>query len=786
MAVIVGCGGDGGNKASTTVKQPAQADSGFVGSKSCAECHSEEEKEWIGSDHHLAMQEATEETVLGNFDDVRFEHFGVESHFRKKGGEFFVTTPNEDGVPTEYKIDYTFGHYPLQQYLIPFPGGRYQALSICWDSRPKEEGGQRWYHLYPDEKVPHDDILHWTGQHFNWNYMCADCHSTDLKKGYDLATKSYHTTWSEMNVSCEACHGPGAEHVKWAKSPDDYTGKLSKFRGLEVVLKEPNESVWAIDPKTLKPKRTKPLESNIQVETCARCHAHRRILEEEFTHGQRFFDTHRAAILDDVLYHPDGQINEEVYVYGSFIQSKMFHNDVRCTDCHNPHTLKLRAPGNLLCAQCHTSTKYDTPKHHHHQVGSTGAKCVECHMPEKHYMGVDPRRDHSLRIPRPDLSVKLGTPNACNQCHDDKDAPWAADALAKWLKEDGKPPLPPHYGEAIAAGRAGDAAATPKLLDLAGDANKPAIVRATALGLLARRPDQESVTAIVMALRDPDPTVREAAVLGLELLPPPQRAQVGAELLGDPIRMIRIEAARILAPAHADLTGEAEIVYPPQLEGLPIEMESPHAENFKKALGEYKESLDALADRPGSHMGYGLLYTDLGDLEKAEQSYREAFSVDPTHVQSRINLADMLYRQGRIEEAGKLLTDSVRLAPEIGFTHEALGRHLIREKDYEGGLVSLAEAVRLMPDQPHIHYFYGVALNQLEQFDKALPVLQRAHELAPQNPEYLTGIASICRDHGKWELALKYAKQVVALDPNYTQFYQTIQAQARAAGVDSP
>lgn len=735
----------------------------YVGAKSCSSCHSAETDEWHTSDHHKAMEIANEETVLGNFDNALFTHFGVETRFTKKDGNFFVETQNENGEPTTYKVDYTFGHYPLQQYLIPFPGGRFQALTVCWDSRPKEKGGQRWFHLYQDEKIPAGDELHWTGPNFNWNYMCADCHSTDLKKNYDVEKDAYNTTWSEMNVSCESCHGPGSEHVEWAGLWKDGKAdpKDDLKKGLVVYLKERQAAAFAPDPVTGQPKRTLPLESTVQVETCARCHSHRRPLQDEFIAGQHFADTHRPAILEDHLYHPDGQIQEEVYVYGSFVQSKMFHNGVRCTDCHNPHTLKLRAEGNMLCAQCHQPAKYDAPTHHHHQTGSTGAVCVDCHMPVKHYMVVDPRRDHSIRIPRPDLSVKLGTPNACNNCHKDQTSEWSAKALLDWLKLDGKPPLPAHYGEVIAARN------EKPLIDLAADLKAPGIVRATAVHLLGNQPSQPSqpsqasIQATVTALDDPDPAVRESALTGLEPLDPRQRVDLAGKLLRDPIRSVRIEAARVLAP------------------DVPLGLLK--GPDFDRALQEYKDSLNALADRGGSHMGLGLLYTSLGDPAAAEKAYRTAFRVEPSHVESRINLAELMFQQGRVAEAQEQLEAAVRIQPTRGAAHEALGRHWVRVKEYEKAMASIAEAVRLMPDNPHIHYFYGVALNQLGRFDQALPVLKKAHELEPRNAEYLIGLATICRDSQKWDLALEYAEKLKALNPSnpeYEQLYRAIGAQA--------
>ena len=382
-------------------------------------------------------------------------------------------------------------------------------------------------------------------------------------------------------------------------------------------------------------------------------------------------------------------------------------------------------------------------------------------MPTKHYMVVDPRRDHCIRIPRPDLSARLGTPNACNQCHQDQEPQWAADALAKWLEADGKPPLSPHYGETIAAGRAGSIDAEPRLIDLAADTGRPAIARATAVSLLSRRPTQAGLGAIAAALADPDPIVRENAVGSLQPFDLAVSLPLGSGLLADPVRAVRIQAARQLAAGHEALRA------------------GPHAEAFESALAEYQQYLDATADRPGSHLGYGLLYSALGDPVKAEKAYRDAIRLSPDNVESRINLAELIFQQGRADEAGIILLECVKLAPERGVTHEALGRHLVRVGDYDRALISLAEAARLMPDNAHIHYFYGVALNQLGSFEKALVPLQRAHELEPSNQDYLIGLATICRDNESWDLALEYANKLFAIDRRYGELYEAIRTRKK-------
>ncbi len=747
----------------------------YVGAQDCRSCHEKEYGEWKQSDHHKAMEPANADTVLGDFNNVDFVHFKHRWHFFKKGEEFWVKAEDEKGKVQDYKIDYTFGFYPLQQYLIPFPGGRYQALQVCWDSRPKAEGGQRWYHLYPDEEVPPSDILHWTRRHFNWNFMCADCHSTNLRKNFDVASDSYDTQWSEMNVSCEACHGPGSEHLKWAahqkqtgqtSSPpesksiaDDEVKNYLKSKGLVASLKEPQEGSWTINAESGKPQRSLPLNSNVQVETCARCHAHRRPLQPEFAAGHSFLGSHSPSVLRDNLYHPDGQINEEVYVYGSFIQSKMYHAGVRCSDCHNPHTMKLQFEGNALCVRCHVSEKYNTPAHHFHQLDSKGARCVECHMPSKVYMGVDARRDHSIRIPRPDLTKKLGSPNACNQCHTDKDVDWAVTAFEeRW----GKTGLRnAHYGELLAAGRQGGPEGMKKLMALAADKSYPGMVRATALAEFARQPSSPDALAVIAAqLKDPNPLVREQAVFALESTPAPQRLTIARGMLNDPVRAVRVEAARLLAGTRQQLR-EDEVAA------------------WDRAAAEFIAAQMAMSDRAAGHMRLALFYSDLGRAKEAESAYHDAIRIEPEAIPPRINLAETLYQQGRIEESGKVFEAAVAADPANGVAHEALARYFIRIKQYDKGLVELQKAAQLMPEHAATQYFLGVALNSMGRFAEALPTLQKAHQLDAGNPEYLIGLATICRDAGQMDLALSYVKKLRALDPQ-SQSYQQLEAQLKA------
>lgn len=751
LYILVGC------QPQTTDRPPATTAS-YVGRETCATCHQTEVEAWAGSHHDQAMQEATEATVLGDFNDATLTHFGEDFSFFKQDSTFFVRTNGPDGTLQTYPIAYTFGVAPLQQYLIGFPDGRYQALSVAWDARPAADGGQRWFHLYPDEAIPPDDVLHWTGRYQNWNYMCADCHSTNLEKNYDLASDQYNTTWSEMDVSCEACHGPASQHIDWAQSGNDG----SETKGFLVALKDANQGAWRINTNTGNAERTASLSAPTQVETCARCHARRSVLAESWQPQQAFLTTHRPALLDEGLYHADGQILDEVYVYGSFIQSKMHAKDVVCSDCHNPHSLELKAPGNALCGSCHLSSQYDTPEHHFHEAGTAGAQCVECHMPTQTYMVVDPRRDHSLRVPRPDLSVKLGTPNACIQCHTTQSNTWAANAVVRWYGPDRRQEA--HYGEALAAGQTGASNALSLLTALAADGSQPAIARATAASLVGRYPSVEAVAALQNALADPEPLVRLGAVGALEPYNPADRVALASRLLSDPVEAVRLETARVLAAVP-----RAQI--PPNLQVA-----------FTEALQAYEAAQLVNADRPESHMNLGLLYAQQGRLGEAQQAYRTALRIAPEFVQAYVNLADVYRALGRDAEGEALLRQAIQLDANAAEAHYALGLLLVRQRKAEEALVLLQEAVRLQPANARFSYVLGVALNTNGQAVQALQVLERAYQQHPNDSDILTALATMNRDAGNRDVALRYARALLALNPQNPSAQQLV-AQLEAGGL---
>jgi tetratricopeptide (TPR) repeat protein/cytochrome c553 len=708
----------------------------FVGNKKCMDCHRAEYDLWQNSHHDRAMEVAADTTVLGDFNNVVVEFHGVTSRFYRKNNQFFVYTQGPEGKMGEFEITHTFGWYPLQQYLVPFPGGRLQCLPIAWDVEKK-----KWYHLYPKAPIDPKDWLYWTNAGQNWNGMCAECHSTNLKKNYNLESDSYNTTWSEIDVSCEACHGPGSRHVQWAELPDMARPPTDYF---ELVVK------------------TKEMDARKQVELCAPCHSRRAILGD-YTHAEPdLLDSMLPSLLTPGLYFADGQILEEVYVYGSFTQSKMYSRNVRCSDCHDVHSIKRVKEGNALCLQCHRAAVYDSKAHHFHksrgekgepiksadgrvlfEVG-TGAQCVQCHMPERLYMVIDSRADHSLRIPRPDLSIKLGVPNACNRCHADKTNQWSDQYITQWYG----PGRRAHYGTILAEGRERSADAHKDLLKLASDSLYPVIVRSTALSLLDDYPGEETNRAYEQALLDDEALIRRTAVDGLKVSDPKHQTGLLASMLYDPVKAVRVEAARRMAEIpDAPLDNNQKMV-------------------FRAALEEYQESMQYSADFAFGRYNLANLYVNLRQPQKAVENFRAAIKIDNLFYPAKVNLA-MLYNQtGKNDEAEALLREVAASHPELHEVQYSLGLLLAEEQKYAEAANYLKQAARGMPDRARIHYNLGLLLQQLKQDSDAEASLLKAQELAPDNLDYLYALADFYIKRNKLKKAKSIAKEMVARHPN--------------------
>ena len=745
--------------------EPAAAT--FVGSETCAGCHRAEADLWRGSQHHHAMDHATERSVVGDFSDASFEYYGVRSRFFRRDGKFLVETDGPDGKLTTFEVKYTFGLDPLQQYLIAFPDGRVQALSVAWDSRPKDQGGQRWFHLYPDEEIKHDDILHWTKLNQNWNFMCAECHSTGVRKNYDAATDRFATSFAEISVGCEACHGQGSGHVGWARAQQSWFGKDEDPRkGLLVRFDERRDIAWRINTRTGNATRSfTPALVRKEVETCGLCHARRGGFSEEWIPGRPLSDTHVVSPLGRGLYHADGQMRDEVYNYGSFKQSRMFAAGVTCGDCHEPHGAKLRAPGDGVCLQCHAADKYAAVTHHRHAGANPASACASCHMPTRTYMVVDRRHDHSFRVPRPDLSVRLGTPNACNDCHGDKSAQWAATAIEGWHGATRKGFQT--YAGAFHATWTRQAEATALLAVVAADRNAPAFARAGALSELGTRLSPSTMNAARAALSDSDPMVRIGGLDMLQSVPGGQLWPLVSPLLSDSSRGVRIRAAALLASVPTA--------------GQPVA----DRERFERAAAELVAAQRLNADRPEARSALGHFLARRGRPSDAETEYRAALRLSPQYAPAAINLADLHRQLGRDAEGEIVLRAAIVASPRDAGLHHALGLALTRLAQPDAALAELRRASELEPDRARYAYVYAVALHSAGRRDEAMSVLKEALDRHPADRDILLALVNYNRDAGDIAGALAYAEQLARLAPDDRALAAVVQELRRRAKPDA-
>jgi predicted CXXCH cytochrome family protein len=697
------------------------------------------------------MQPATSVTVLGDFKNVTVRHDGIVATFLRRGQEFIVRTTGTDGAVHDFRVKFTFGVFPLQQYLIAMPAGRLQVLGVAWDSRPAAAGGKRWFFLFPDAKP--GAPLFWAGIDQTWNFMCADCHSTNLHKHYNLRTRSYATTYSEIDVGCEACHGPGSDHLAWASRTKGWE-KFAPTKGLTVQYHERSGTAWTIDPATGNARPKPQHRSWMEINTCARCHSRRSQIKQDYVHGQPVGDDYRVSLLNPDLFFPDGQIKAEDYEYGSFLQSRMYHSGVVCSDCHDPHSLMLRGEGNRVCYQCHSAQKYNSTSHHHHKLDAAGSRCVECHMPTRTYMTVHERHDHSLRIPRPDLSVKLGVPDACNNCHKDKTAKWAADAMAKWYGRE--PASYQRFARALAAGADGAPGAAHALALLAEDKEQPAIARATAIFQLSAYAGPEAAAAVDAAVSDRNPLVRRAAASSVTALAPSASAAVLAPLLRDQVRDVRLEAA-----AAAELNS---LAIRPGIAGPYLD----------RAIAEYIQAQDLNADRPEAHVNLGLLYAAENQSQRAITELELALDIDPTFAPAAVDLADLYRQLGRDGDGGAVLSGALRRSPHNAELKYAMGLFLVRSKRRAEALQDLADAARLAPDNARFGYVYAIALQDAGRSDDAISELEQVLERHPYDRESLAALVDIYSRHGNRGQALAYAERMRELDPNDRAIQQEI------------
>ena len=716
-ALATACGLAGCLLGAACVPKDAPSPAAYVGSATCGSCHQGQYEAWLGSHHFAAMQPANAQSVLGDF-PAALETSGFETRFFRQDGGFFVSTQDADGERATFRITHTFGIEPLQQYLVSFPDGRRQALGIAWDSRAAAAGGQRWFALYDDTQP--GEAMHWTGRGHNWNAMCADCHSTAVEKGYREEEDRFETTYREVAVGCEACHGPGAPHLAAPQAPYEETA-------------------------------------------CAPCHSRRTQLREGFRPGEAFLDYYQPVPVSPPLYFADGQIRDEVYVWGSFAQSRMHAAGVVCTDCHDPHAATLRRPPPATCTHCHAphgvgrerfpmlpAKVYDSAAHHGHKT----VGCIDCHMPPRTYMRVDVRHDHRLGIPRPDLTASAGTPNPCANCHQDRDTAWAVAAAQRLFG----PPAPGRAEETLAQGHRRQLAAEAPLATLAADAVASVALRARAVQLLGGYDSARAQQAVTAAAAEAAPLLRQAAATQAHRLADPTRQRIVKQLLADPVLAVRLETAMAADSAR----------------GWPAPADRALVAGVQD---EYMASQRLHADQPDAHTNIAAVLGRKGDLEAAQAALAKALAIEPSWVPALLNLAVVHERSGRREQAGAVLAKAIGVEPPSADAFYAYGLWLTRGGRRDAAAAALRRAHELAPERMEYAYVHALARNGLGDGDGAVAILNSAYAEFGGHRTLLQALATLNRDLGRFDAARRHARE---LEDRYGSSYRALRLDIEA------
>jgi len=675
-------------------KKIAPVENKYVGDEQCKSCHYKEWSDWKISDHYKAMLPASDSTVKGNFNNAVYTADGVTSRFFKKGSEFYINTQGPDGRNHDFKIAYTFGHYPLQQYLIEFSGGRMQATRISWDAKEN-----KWFHQYKGQVIAANDWMHWTRDAQNWNTMCARCHSTNLQKNYDFESDTYHTTYSVLNVSCESCHGPGRLHLDYVNSSEYKNGK--KIQGSFVVM-------------------GKGANQKIQINTCTSCHMRGAEIINNSGASDDMMDHFIPEIPSTEHFYTDGQAKDEDYTYTSFLQSKMYNRGVTCLNCHNAHSGKILFQGNQLCLQCHAK-KYDDYSHTFHTINIEASRCISCHMPGTYYMGNDFRHDHALRMPRPDLSEKYGTPNACNKCHTDQTATWAANTVRKWYGTN----RAYHFSEDLILASKADKNSEAHIAHLLSDTATPAIIKATALYYLKNIPSQTGLQLLLKELNNPDAQVRYRSLRGLANFPANAWLSSVLLLLSDKVRAIRIAAADLL------------ITVP--LQNIPTE----YYISFNSAKMELESYVLYQTDFSEGNVLAGDYFLKQQDYFNAEKFYSRALKKDSLLNYARLNFSAVYSAQGKNEEALNTLKTAAAVTPNNDRVFYNLGLLYVEMKDTSAAMKAFEKGVHLKSANSRLYYNYGLLLFYKHQIKTAEEILKKGLNINPGDEDIKNAIEFI-------------------------------------------
>jgi len=702
-------------------KQPSP----YAGSSSCRECHEKFYQLWSTSMHGLAMQPYS--TVFAN--EKLTPHQGEivigKDKYHADVSEGVVI--EKHGKETKkYKIEHVLGGKNVCYFLTPFKKGRLQTLPVAYDVNKKEWFDTAASHMRHFPGGERSETISWKDSLYTFNTACYSCHVSQLSTNYDSKNDTYHTTWAEPGINCETCHGPSAEHNKIARAmPKD----------------QPLPDLRIISVKTM----TKQQRNDL----CLSCHAKANPLTQQYSPGERFYDHFDLVTLEDPDYYPDGRDLGENYTMTSWSMSP-------CTksgkiDCMNCHTSSGRyrfkkEKFNDACMPCHEDKVKDAVAHTHHPPESKGSMCISCHMPMTSFARMN-RSDHSMLPPAPAATLAYQSPNACNICHNDKDAKWADNFVRQWRTRDYQAPVL-RRAALIDAARKRNWSRLPDILEYIRSKDRDEVFAASLIRLISSVQDQKVLTALLAAAKDPSPLVRGAAMQAMGMIPAAESFQALIMAAGDDYRLVRVHAA----------AGAASF---PRM-SVPSDYQSP----LRNANDEYIASITTRPDQWMSHYNMGNYLIGLGELNSAVASYQAALNLNPQAIMAMVNTSIACAQMGESEKAERSLQKALLLAPDNAAANFNMGLLKAEKNDLKAAEKHLKKAFAADPQMAQAAYNLCI-ITAKDRIDEAVTWCRKAADLVPHEPKYAYTLAFYLNEKGDRAEAVGILKGLVEKYPQY-------------------
>ena len=703
---------------------------GYSDPISCQECHAKFYTSWSKSFHGLSIQQYTHDLAINKLTplikDIRIGNNRYTADIRGSEG-YVVEKGNWPWDTTKYRIENILGGKNVFYFLTLIERGRLQILPLAYDVRTKE-----WFDITANGMIhAKDKHPNWKESHYTFSTACYSCHVSQLSSNYDLKVDRYTTVLSSTGINCETCHGLSSEH----------SGIFQEAAGN------------GMRPKALKVLSFKELTSEGINSACAPCHAKMKPITTSYTPGESFFDHYDLTTLEDPDFYPDGRDLGENYTYNRWLMSPCVKSgQLSCLKCHTGSGSFRFTDGakvNDACLPCHAKQVQNTSEHTHHKPGSPGSMCISCHMPKT---GIDrmQRSDHSMLPPTPAATITFKSPNACTGCHTNKEAAWADKYVRQWYKDDYQAPFLKRAALIDAARRRDWSKLNDMLFSIKGK-DRDEVFAASLIRLLSKCPDPNKIPVFIHALGDQSPLVRSTAAQALSGVKTPKVIQALLAATSDPVRLVRIKAASVLAR------------YPVQ------DLVETGTTNLAGATGEYLASLLVQPDQWMSHYNMGNYFLDRGENKDALLAYETAIRIEPNAVPPYINSSLAYSRIKNMARAEVLLNKALQIDPDNAVANYQKGILKIDQGETKMAEESFRAALNNDPSMASAAYNMSILLTK-ERLNEAVAWGQKAYLMQPET-EYGYSLAILMKKDGNWDGALEVLRQVIGSDRAFADAY---------------